>query len=199
MSEQIITVAFKDADKSEAKLSFYDYRVRRWNPIVEDVPAVGGKYGFSRDKREGDMKTPIGTYSVEYVFGTVGLDNLRIKYVPISTHVWVDDPESKCYNRLQPADSKWQWKSSEKLNIPAYKYAIVIGYNRDIVEPYKGSAIFLHCRTENPYTAGCIAIEEEDIKKVASELNKFDSPIIVINTEDYINDLRSRMRTSLYI
>lgn len=74
------------------------------------------------------------------------------------------------------------WNSAEHLmDYPqAYKYAIVINYNMSPVISGKGSAIFLHCMTGS-YTAGCIAIPEDDMLYILKHLDSSKKPIIVIN------------------
>ena len=46
-----------------------------------------------------------------------------------------------------------------------------ISYNEKGV-PHKGSAIFLHCYTNNPYTGGCVALPEKNMLKVIKKVNK---------------------------
>ena len=52
----------------------------------------------------------------------------------------------------------------------AYQYAMNINYNEEGI-PKKGSAIFLHCYSNKPYTGGCVALPElymiEVIKKAS--------------------------------
>ena len=49
--------------------------------------------------------------------------------------------------------------------IPQYNYALVFDYNKENIYG-KGSAIFLHCLGANPFTLGCIAVSEENMKKI---------------------------------
>ena len=47
------------------------------------------------------------------------------------------------------------------------------------IEPYKGSAIFLHC-ISGKYTAGCVAIPENDMFIILKLLESYKNPIIII-------------------
>ena len=44
-------------------------------------------------------------------------------------------------------------------------YALFIDYNKDCIYG-KGSAIFLHCTGNYPYTLGCISLSEEHMVKI---------------------------------
>ena len=51
---------------------------------------------------------------------------------------------------------------------------MVIGFNINPKIKGMGSSIFIHCKGDKPYTAGCIAINEENIvyllKKIKQEV-----------------------------
>lgn len=92
----------------------------------------------------------------------------------------MDDPDSPLYNRwVESGDIKW--KSAERLaDYPqAYKYAVVINYNMSPTVPGKGSAIFLHCMTGS-YTAGCVAVPENDMALILKWLDPAKAPVIII-------------------
>ncbi len=137
--------------------------------------------GVSAKSCEGDSCTPKGTYALGFAFGTQLIDDLSIEYRQINSDCyWVDAPESDYYN--QWVESKTTtWNSAEHLSDypQAYKYAVVIEYNTEPVIPYKGSAIFLHCMTGN-YTAGCVAVPEEDMLYILKCLDSSKKPIITI-------------------
>lgn len=97
-----------------------------------------------------------------------------LKYKQITKGMyWVDDPKSKYYNQLvNISEVKKDWYSAEHLiDYPIqYEYLIEIKTNPNNI-PGKGSAIFLHC-TNNCPTAGCVAIDRENMKKLISTINK---------------------------
>ena len=137
-----------------------------------------GKNGLTKNKIEGDFKTPIGLFDLGIVFGIhkkeeLSLNN-HIEYYQINkNHFWIDDPNSKYYNNLVDITKvEKDWISAENLldNKKPYEYAIEIKSNPHNI-PGKGSAIFIHCKTKN-YTAGCISIEKEKMKKLLASIDE---------------------------
>ena len=137
-----------------------------------------GKNGLTKNKIEGDFKTPIGLFDLGIVFGIrkkeeLSLNN-HIEYYQINKNLfWVDDPNSKYYNNLVDITKvEKDWISAENLldNKKPYEYAIEIKSNPHNI-PGKGSAIFIHCKTKN-YTAGCISIEKEKMKDLLASIDE---------------------------
>ncbi|GHV49660.1 hypothetical protein FACS1894216_00410 [Synergistales bacterium] len=128
-----------------------------------------GRSGVSSKKKEGDGHTPFGVYSFGRAFGVADDPGSATPYLKLALDdVWVDDPNSKYYNRLvKDGVPDKDWKSAERLSSEeaAYKYAIAVNYNTEPVVKGAGSAIFLHCAKGRP-TAGCVAVEEEYMKKL---------------------------------
>ena len=171
--------------------------------IVKTIHDVWiGKNGCSieEDKREGDMKTPLGDYYLGVAFGLADID-LNYPYIRIDDNsYWVDDVDSKHYNCfVQLSDRKIEayypyvvnslekdFNSAEHLIDfqKAYKYAIFIEYNSASLgnKPTygKGSAIFLHCHGSKGYTGGCVSIKEEDMEWVLKYLDYSKRPKIII-------------------
>ena len=117
-----------------------------------------GRNGVSWSKREGDLKTPAGTYPLRGGFGVRANPGLAQGWFRVdSNDVWVDDSGSTLYNTHQRKPVSGRWDSAENLlNTPAYNYAQVIGYNESRT-PGKGSAIFFHVDTGGG-TAGCVSL-----------------------------------------
>lgn len=136
---------------------------------VFKTEAFVGKNGVTSNHIEGDEKTPLGIYELGIIFGTHPIEQIQIaNYIQISDKLyWVDDIDSKYYNKLvNIKDVKKDWISAEHLiDYPKqYEYAIEIKANPQNIRG-NGSAIFLHCSVNIP-TQGCIAIEKEDMKKI---------------------------------
>ena len=131
-----------------------------------------GEKGITYNKIEGDKKTPAGIFKFGVAFGTEDniMINKAIKYIKINNNLyWVDDVNSKDYNKLvNISKQEKDFISAEHLidYKTQYKYGIEIKTNPKNIRG-KGSAIFLHCTNLKP-TAGCIAINESDLKKVLS-------------------------------
>ncbi len=117
-----------------------------------------GLHGVSSAKREGDLRTPAGVFSLLGGFGVRGNPGLDRSWFRVdSRDVWVDDPASSLYNTHQRSPAGGRWTSAEPLDVsPAYDYAQVIGYN-DARTPGRGSAIFLHV-DHGGGTAGCVSV-----------------------------------------
>ena len=118
-------------------------------------------------KREGDGKTPSGTYKLRGGFGKYKNPGVRFSWFKTdSRDRWVDDSNSKYYNLHKRAPANGRWNSAEKLRamVPAYNYVQVIGYNEKRT-PGRGSAIFLHVDTGRA-TAGCVSIKQKSLLKI---------------------------------
>jgi L,D-peptidoglycan transpeptidase YkuD (ErfK/YbiS/YcfS/YnhG family) len=128
--------------------------------VVELGPFYGhvGRNGVSWSKREGDLKTPAGTFPLRGGFGARANPGLPQGWFRVdSNDVWVDDSGSSLYNTHQRKPVDGRWSSAENLlNTPAYNYAQVIGYNESRT-PGKGSAIFFHVDSGGG-TAGCVSL-----------------------------------------
>lgn len=164
-----------------ADVTCYEKNGQQWEE-VRQTSGVVGKNGISAESCEGDYRTPQGVFPLGFAFGTEAVEDLHLEYRLLNQQCyWVDDPESAYYNQWVES-STVQWNSAEHLaDYPrAYHYAVVIGYNLDPVVPYAGSAIFLHCQTGN-YTAGCVAVPEEDMLWILRWLDAEKHPQIMIN------------------
>jgi L,D-peptidoglycan transpeptidase YkuD (ErfK/YbiS/YcfS/YnhG family) len=117
-----------------------------------------GLNGVTWSKREGDLKTPAGTYPLRLGFGVRANPGLRMGWFTVDMNdVWVDDSGSNLYNTHQRKPANGRWTSAEPLfNTPAYNYAQVIGYN-EARTPGRGSAIFFHV-DKGRGTAGCVSV-----------------------------------------
>ncbi len=125
-----------------------------------------GKKGLTKNKKEGDKKTPKGTYKIGNLY--YRKDRLEkpitaLKCIKIKKDMgWCDDiniPEK--YNKRIKINKKIK---HEKLKRNDYKYDLLIPikYNFSKPIPGLGSCIFLHLTKNYKSTAGCIALKESD-------------------------------------
>ena len=141
-----------------------------------------GKRGISKNKKEGDLCTPIGQFVFENLFYRKDrIKNLKT-YIPkkiIRKNMgWCDDPDLREYNKLVKLPF---FGKAEKLFLKnkSYDLILVISYNRSPTIPYKGSAIFLHVAGKNfQPTKGCIAITKKDFLKILPLIRKKTKIII---------------------
>ena len=157
----------------EAKLEMFEKVNDKWNLILQ-TNAFIGRNGATCCKKEGDGKTPKGTFELGIMFGTHNLLNLNREYIKINENLyWVDDVHSKYYNQLVDITKvNKNWNSAEHLiDYPLqYEYAIEIKSNPNNI-PGKGSAIFLHCSVDK-LTAGCVAIDRKNMLKILKKSDK---------------------------
>lgn len=165
---QLIKV--KIIDGSKKILEFFDDDKK-----IFETEAFLGRNGVTINKKEGDLKTPIGTFNLGIVFGMHDIQKeLKIPYMQINKDLyWVDDVNSRYYNQLVDIQKiSKDWKSAEHLSdYPRqYEYAMEIKTNPENI-PGNGSAIFLHCSVQKP-TAGCVAIEKEKMLEILKNIKE---------------------------
>ena len=111
-----------------------------------------GKRGITSNKKEGDEKTPKGTFSLISMFyrkDRIPIIKSCFKKKKIKKNMgWCDDTSSKLYNKLVRLPFNL---SAEKLwlNENIYDVIIVMNYNLKPIIKNKGSAIFLHISRKN--------------------------------------------------
>ena len=120
-----------------------------------------GKKGLSKNKKEGDKKTPTGRFKLGNLYfrsDRIKKPETVIKSVPIKKNMgWCDDVKSKkFYNKLINIKNKIR---HERLYRKDFKYDLFIplSYNTNPVKIGKGSAIILHLTKNYKPTAGCIS------------------------------------------
>ncbi len=135
-----------------------------------------GKKGMTKNKIEGDKKTPTGTYSLDNLYYRKDRHqkpNTKLKCIPIKKNMgWCNDLRSKKkYNKLVNVNEK---VSHEKLFRKDHKYdfLIPINYNTKNTKLGKGSAIFIHLTRNLKPTLGCVAIKKKDFLILLKLINK---------------------------
>ena len=135
-----------------------------------------GKNGLSFIKKEGDKKTPKGTFKIENLY--YRRDRLEkpltnLKCIEISNNMgWCDDINyPKKYNKLIKTNTEIK---HEKLKRKDYKYDLLIPikYNFDKPVVGQGSCIFIHITKDYKPTAGCIGLNEKDFLIMLKLINR---------------------------
>ena len=184
-SRQIILVIASDIVTSDAVLTAYEKKNNKWMAIYSNIPVTIGRNGLSREKREGDGKSPSGVYNFLFMFGTAKNPGIKYEYRLVTgNQYWVDDISSDLYNTWQEGPVLDRWKSAEKLDIKDYKYATVMSYNTHNIVKGKGSAIFMHLKTKDT-TSGCTSLKEDDLLKILKWLDPNKHPLIA---QGYLKD-----------
>mgnify|MGYP001198008962 FL=1 len=125
-----------------------------------------GKNGISDKKKEGDKKTPKGTYSLGPLFyrnDRVSKIKTKLSKRIIKKNMgWCNDIKSQLYNKLIKINKKIR---HEKLYRKSMNYDLLIPIQYNTSKPIKnkGSAIFLHITNNYKKTLGCIAVNKKDM------------------------------------
>ena len=142
-----------------------------------------GKNGLTKNKREGDKKTPKGTFGIERLY--YRKDRLKkpitsLKQVEIKENLgWCDDIYfPKKYNKLIKTEKKIK---HEKLKRKDHKYDLLIPIKYNFKKPISGlgSCIFIHLTKDYKPTAGCVALKKNDFL-IMLKLIKKNSKIKII-------------------
>ena len=125
-----------------------------------------GKKGLTKNKKEGDKKTPKGTFEIENLYyrkDRLAKPVTSLKCIKIEKGMgWCDDiniPEK--YNKRIKIEKKIK---HEKLKRKDYKYDLLIPIKFNFKKPIPGlgSCIFIHLTKDYKPTAGCIALKKKD-------------------------------------
>ena len=125
-----------------------------------------GKKGSTSNKKEGDKKTPKGTFEIENLYfreDRIKKPLTLLKCIKIKKNMgWCDDVNfPKKYNKLIKIDNKIR---HEKLKRKDNKYNLLVPIKYNFKKPIAGmgSCIFIHLTKNYKPTAGCIALKEKD-------------------------------------
>lgn len=136
---------------------------------------VIGKHGFSNEKREGDGKTPLGTFPLRVVYYRADRVKKPVTGLPVQAirreDGWCDDQAHPAYNTpvVLPFSARHEelWREDH-----AYDVVLVIGYNDAPIVAGKGSAIFMHLmQPDGRGTEGCVALSQSDMETILSMLS----------------------------
>ena len=152
-SEQMVVVA--GIQGTTAWISMHEKINGQWEMIMT-TPGFIGKNGLGKVK-EGDSKTPVGTFTFDFAFGIEPNPGCAIPYTQVDeNHYWSGDWNYK-YNQfvdVREAPANFETRYSEHL-------IDYMGYNAECI-PGKGSALFMHCfGTNKPWTGGCVGLPND--------------------------------------
>lgn len=133
-----------------------------------------GRGGISRDKREGDGATPVGTHRITGMFYRP--DRLRGAVLPGWAQpirrgdLWSDDVGDPMYNQLVRAPHPFSHEDMRRAD-PLYNLVMTTDWNWPNAIAGRGSAIFLHQWRRIGYpTAGCVAFATADLLWIAARV-----------------------------
>lgn len=153
---------------SSAKMDVWHRTAAGWQPVAAGIPAHVGEAGMAPQSKDGYPATPMGVFSLDYVFGTAPPPGGGLQYVQVGPkHWWDGDSNSPTYNTMQVCEKEqcaFDTSASENLPIPQYVHSVVMGVNKARI-PGNGAAFFLHATDGGP-TAGCVAIDDDTLVKI---------------------------------
>ena len=125
-----------------------------------------GKNGSTKNKKEGDKKTPRGTFEIENLYFRKDryqklFTNLKSIAIKKNMGLCDDIRYPKKYNKIIKIDKKIK---HEKLNRKDHKYDLLIPIKYNFEKPISGlgSCIFIHLTKDYKPTAGCVALKKKD-------------------------------------
>ena len=135
-----------------------------------------GKNGVSKQKKEGDKKTPKGIFEIEHLYfrkDRLKKPTTKLKCIAIKKGMgWCDDPRyPKKYNQLIRINKIIK---HEKLKQKKHQYDLLIPIKYNFNKPIAGlgSCIFIHLTKNYQTTAGCIALNKKDFLIMLKLINK---------------------------
>jgi L,D-peptidoglycan transpeptidase YkuD (ErfK/YbiS/YcfS/YnhG family) len=176
---QLITVTAASYGATYATLTAYRLAGGRWRRALGPWTARIGKNGFAPPgrKREGDGRTPSGTFGFGFFFGVLPDPGVRFRYRQSQPYdFWDDDPASPRYNEWVDQRRADPGLDPEPMDVSGYDYGAVIAYNTART-PRLGSAIFLHVNI-GIATAGCVTLPMGELLRVLRWLDPARSPRI---------------------
>jgi L,D-peptidoglycan transpeptidase YkuD (ErfK/YbiS/YcfS/YnhG family) len=182
---QVITVTAGSYGSTRANVRAYAKRNGKWHLVYGPYKACIGYNGFAPpgDKREGDGRTPSGSYTFSYFFGDDAKPSgIHYKWKHATAHdYWDDDSSSSRYNEWVDANKHSAGHDPEPLyTLPSYADVGVINYNASRT-PGRGSAIFLHV-THHSATSGCVALPRSDVLRLLRWLQPKEHARIIMGT-----------------
>ena len=141
-----------------------------------------GLNGCSKNKKEGDKKTPKGIFELENLYfrkDRLNKPETSLRCIEIEPNMgWCDDVMfPKKYNKLIKIEKKIK---HEKLTRNDHKYDLLIPIKYNFIKPMVGvgSCIFIHITNNYRPTAGCIAVKKKDFIIILKLINKRTKIII---------------------
>lgn len=186
--DQMLIVAGFDDMATDAWVSLHEKQSDGTWCMVMTTPGFIGKSGLGKTK-EGDAKTPTGTFHFNRAFGIADDPGCAIPYVKADedTYWSGDTRDGFHYNELVSLSDLPDLAVDDSEHIIDYpyhyQYCLNISYNEEGT-PGLGSAIFLHCfGPAKPFTGGCVAIPESYMRYVMQHVSE-DTAVVIDTYEN---------------
>ncbi len=139
------------------------------------LPVAIGKNGIWPHKREGDHRSPAGTWRMLRVLYRPDHGPRPVTRLPCAPLCpddgWCDAPDHRLYNRPVklpfPASHERMWRDDA-----LYDLVLVLDHNSRPRIRRHGSAVFIHlARPGFAGTEGCVALRRADMRRLLARLN----------------------------
>ncbi len=150
------------------------------------IPVALGRSGVAFDKREGDGRTPAGTWHIVRALWRPDRAPRPVTRLPLAPIAradgWCDAPGDRRYNRPVhlpfAASHERMWRDDG-----LYDMVLVLDHNTRPRIRGRGSAVFIHVarnagRDRFAATEGCIALRPDDLRRLLARLAP-DTPVRV--------------------
>lgn len=193
MQQFLFAIAESDASFT-GEVSLYSLEGGVWTRAGDLFACVFGKNGLTTEKREGDIKSPVGIFEIGRALTKRPYDVSWPSQVLTSNDFWVDDVDHPLYNQyVDVSKVEKTWKSAEHLLRTEdwlYDIVIVVEYNTKPVVAGMGSAIFFHIwRAPDMGVGGCTAVAPEKAEAVLAWLDPVAHPQLVQGTLDQVREI----------
>lgn len=163
-AKQLFVVA--GYERSTAWISMHEKDENGNWKMLTSTPGFIGKEGLGKTK-EGDGKTPVGTFRFNAAFGIADDPGCAIEYTKVDDNTYWSGDNNIKYNQMVSIKYYPDLNTEDSEHIVdyqyEYQYCMNISYNKEGTAG-KGSAIFLHCLGDRkPRTGGCVAVPEEQM------------------------------------
>jgi L,D-peptidoglycan transpeptidase YkuD (ErfK/YbiS/YcfS/YnhG family) len=178
---QVISVTTAHYGSTHATVQAFAKSATGWRRVAGPWSAWIGRDGFAPPgaKREGDGRTPSGSYHFSFFFGVDANPGVRYPWRHAAANdYWDDDSKSPRYNTWV-TNRRSAGSDPEPMDAPpSYDDVAVIAYNT-ARKPGRGSAIFLHV-THHSATSGCVALPRAHLLQLLRWLNPKDHARIIM-------------------
>ncbi len=216
-SSQAIVGITSGWNSSHVSLSIYQKKNHVWQRVGLPWKGRLGKNGLawgrgihrqtrttSRQKVEGDARTPAGIFMLGGVYGYASdiKRHPKLPYRKITPRdLWIEDHTSRYYNQHLILDhtptTNWEIKGQMRQNDNAHSLKLYIAHNDSILggqpSPGYGSAIFFHIWRGGGTkpTAGCTTMQKIKLQQLIATIDPTMTPVYVVLPQAEYSALRT--------
>ncbi|WTV89098.1 hypothetical protein OG783_00430 [Streptomyces jietaisiensis] len=168
---QVLLVTGKDRDGNTATARLYRRTPEGWEPTSASWPAHNALKGWTDDHRIGDLRSPVGAFTLTDAGGLLPDPGTRLSY------------DQGTGFRIAGTGSRGEPLAG------SFDYVVAINYNRQPGTtpldwtrpegPSKGGGIWVHVDHHGP-TQACVSIARDRMKELLRALDPSRKPMIVM-------------------